>query len=413
MALQRARGDGRGRPRSRRQLQTLVPRDDRLDLFVTITDFYGYDRQIADRRSAARARPAAPARADVHVRPRQARPVPAEEQRRPRLRRPRDVVLPRRLPAGQLQGVPGVGAEGRPRATCSRCFRSHILAGARPEDTQFVDGGVLDNKPFGWAIYAIQQRRADVEVDRRLLYLEPDPGDRFVRRQRQADRRAQAARDAQAAILGGRQRHAAAASRSSTTCSGRLGAQRARRPHPGRDRDELLRRGEVRRGVIGADGRASGAIRRARSSRDWTKQINEQTIAQAGLRVRDVPAAEDQRHRRPLRADGLRRLRLPRRLEPRAARARRPARVGRGAQALPAGGRADRGAARVPARARPRLRATAPPLRDVRAALVVPRPAGRKAEHPAARSSSTRARSSSTTRSTSCATSMSGDAFRR
>jgi patatin-related protein len=35
---------------------------------------------------------------------------------------------------------------------------------------------VLDNKPFGPAIQAIRQRPADVEVDRRLLYLEPDPG---------------------------------------------------------------------------------------------------------------------------------------------------------------------------------------------------------------------------------------------
>src|SRR6187397_2026927 len=29
------------------ELKTLVPRDNRLDLFVTVTDFYGYDRQIA------------------------------------------------------------------------------------------------------------------------------------------------------------------------------------------------------------------------------------------------------------------------------------------------------------------------------------------------------------------------------
>src|SRR5204863_2662380 len=62
----------------------------------------------------------------------------------------------------------------------ARCFRGHTLAGNAPENTQFVDGGVLDNKPFGWAIDAIKKRRADVEVDRRLLYLEPDPGDRFL-----------------------------------------------------------------------------------------------------------------------------------------------------------------------------------------------------------------------------------------
>jgi len=58
----------------------------------------------------------------------------------------------------------------------NRAFRSYGLAAANPEHTQFIDGGVLDNKPFGPAIQAIRQRPADVEVDRRLLYLEPDPG---------------------------------------------------------------------------------------------------------------------------------------------------------------------------------------------------------------------------------------------
>ena len=58
-----------------------------------------------------------------------------------------------------------------------RFFRLYELAKFPPEWTWFVDGGVLDNKPFGPAIAAIRQRPADVEVDRRLLYLEPDPGD--------------------------------------------------------------------------------------------------------------------------------------------------------------------------------------------------------------------------------------------
>jgi patatin-related protein len=58
-----------------------------------------------------------------------------------------------------------------------RFFRLYELAGFPPDWTWFVDGGVLDNKPFGPAIGAIRERPADVEVDRRLLYLEPDPGD--------------------------------------------------------------------------------------------------------------------------------------------------------------------------------------------------------------------------------------------
>ncbi len=41
----------------------------------------------------------------------------------------------------------------------------------------FGDGGSLDNKPFGHAIDALLQREANVPVDRKLLYVEPDPED--------------------------------------------------------------------------------------------------------------------------------------------------------------------------------------------------------------------------------------------
>src|SRR4029453_19190793 len=57
-----------------------------------------------------------------------------------------------------------------------RFFRNYQLAKFPPGWTWFVDGGVLDNKPFGPAVQAIRERPADVEVDRRLLYLEPAPG---------------------------------------------------------------------------------------------------------------------------------------------------------------------------------------------------------------------------------------------
>jgi patatin-related protein len=41
--------------------------------------------------------------------------------------------------------------------------------------TYFLDGGVLDNKPFTYTTGAIFSRAADVEVDRTLFYVEPDP----------------------------------------------------------------------------------------------------------------------------------------------------------------------------------------------------------------------------------------------
>jgi patatin-related protein len=39
----------------------------------------------------------------------------------------------------------------------------------------FGDGGYLDNKPFSYAIDALMRRRADVPLERKLLYIEPAP----------------------------------------------------------------------------------------------------------------------------------------------------------------------------------------------------------------------------------------------
>ena len=60
-------------------------------------------------------------------------------------------------------------------------FRNYELQQEDEKDTFavntfFVDGGVLDNHPFGPAIDAILQRPQDQEVKRFLVYLQPDPG---------------------------------------------------------------------------------------------------------------------------------------------------------------------------------------------------------------------------------------------
>ena len=39
----------------------------------------------------------------------------------------------------------------------------------------YIDGGVLDNKPFTCALPMIYQRHADRPVDRMLFFVEPDP----------------------------------------------------------------------------------------------------------------------------------------------------------------------------------------------------------------------------------------------
>jgi patatin-related protein len=54
--------------------------------------------------------------------------------------------------------------------------RVYELADSPVDMTFFVDGGVLDNFPFKHAVRAIAGKPASTQVDRRLLFIEPDPG---------------------------------------------------------------------------------------------------------------------------------------------------------------------------------------------------------------------------------------------
>jgi patatin-related protein len=161
-------------------LETLMPPQHKLELFVTATDFYGYGRQVP-----------------------YADPNPIHD------RRHRHVLgfrfggedgrddfdhegnggltfaarttscIPGVFPPVSFDALRGWLGDERPvnfDRLERRFFRLYELAKFPPGWTWFVDGGVLDNKPFGPAIDAIRERPADLQVDRRLLYLEPDPG---------------------------------------------------------------------------------------------------------------------------------------------------------------------------------------------------------------------------------------------
>lgn len=54
-------------------------------------------------------------------------------------------------------------------------FKPLIAAGSDPARTSFIDGSVLNNKPFGEAIASLRGRPAYREVDRRIVYIDPDP----------------------------------------------------------------------------------------------------------------------------------------------------------------------------------------------------------------------------------------------
>ncbi|RMD89939.1 MAG: patatin-like protein [Alphaproteobacteria bacterium] len=68
----------------------------------------------------------------------------------------------------------GVRWESRDRFVAEQ-FRELREAGEDPEDAAFIDGSVLMNKPISVALEAVQCHVAHREVDRRLVYLEPNP----------------------------------------------------------------------------------------------------------------------------------------------------------------------------------------------------------------------------------------------
>ena len=54
-------------------------------------------------------------------------------------------------------------------------FRALLRGGLDPENAVFIDGSTVNNKPFAAAIAALEGRPANREVVRRLIYVDPDP----------------------------------------------------------------------------------------------------------------------------------------------------------------------------------------------------------------------------------------------
>jgi patatin-related protein len=260
-------------------VETLVPQDGQLDLFVTITDFYGYDRQV----------PIFDPRIVRDQRHRHALAFTYVHGSRDQFKRSNNGSLA--FAARTTSCFPGVFPpvsiaafqDWVPNADLDdlgRCFRGYGLAGAAPENTYYVDGGVLDNKPFGWAIDSIKARRADVEVERRLLYLEPDPGERFLpeRGKPQAPKKAPGTLAAILAAVSGLPRH--------EPILDDLLDVRAHNARVSRIRDviETSFPGVVEF-VVGVVGSTEDLPEDAESAKlaEWTAAINKRTVDEAGL----------------------------------------------------------------------------------------------------------------------------------
>jgi patatin-related protein len=152
---------------------TLLPEGHALDLKVPITDFYGFNRSV-------------PTFDPRRVKDRWHRHVMRFRSLDGRGRLGSDFnhqlafaaratsCFPVAFPPVSVRDL-GDGWPGHD--TFARDFFPIYGLEREPVDrTYFVDGGVLDNFPFRVAFDSIRDKAASVEVDRRLVYIQPDPG---------------------------------------------------------------------------------------------------------------------------------------------------------------------------------------------------------------------------------------------
>ncbi len=170
-------GAGRGRA-------SLTPSGQWLDLFVTLTDFFGYDQhiplhdpsQITEREH----------RHTLHFHHRHF----TGENMTSDFDTPDLPALvfaaratssfPGAFPPARISEIDRLLAQRQARwpgreKFLRNNFAAYDTAGQNPEETAFIDGSVLNNKPFAQAIDSIKQRPAHRQVDRRLVYIDPDP----------------------------------------------------------------------------------------------------------------------------------------------------------------------------------------------------------------------------------------------
>lgn len=80
-------------------------------------------------------------------------------------------------------------------AFIARALPRHAASGTA-EDAVLIDGSVLANAPFAQAIGALRNRPSRREVDRRFVYIDPKPGHRSIRLNRQGEQVEESAREA-------------------------------------------------------------------------------------------------------------------------------------------------------------------------------------------------------------------------
>jgi patatin-related protein len=157
----------------------LLPPDQPLDLFVSVTDFHG---------APSRLRLNSPAESyenehRLTVSFRQARAgEPLADSAELVFAARATASFPGAFPPFSVAELDGVLAEMKHPWSGRGAFLTRTLAAHKnPEDAVLIDGSVLANAPFEPAIDALRGRPARREVDRRFVYIDPKPGQRAVR----------------------------------------------------------------------------------------------------------------------------------------------------------------------------------------------------------------------------------------
>ena len=170
---------------------SLLPSGQSLDLFVTLTDYYGYQEliQIHDPpliheldhhhilRFSYRRRSSGEVESDFTLDNAGGLAFAARATSSfPGAFPPARIVEMDELVAQRQDGWP------RRADFIAKGFPNHLRAGVDPTTASFLDGSVLNNRPFQEAISAIHGRPAYREVDRRLVYIDPHPAPPVARR---------------------------------------------------------------------------------------------------------------------------------------------------------------------------------------------------------------------------------------
>jgi len=163
---------------------SLLPSGQQLELFVTLTDHYGYLHSIESHDP-----PVVQEREHRHTlrfsyRKRQNGEIETDFDlpNAPALAFAARATssFPGAFPPAQITEMEQVlkargGTWPGRQSFIERNFEVYLQASVDPLQTCFVDGSVLNNKPFSAALQAVKGRPAYRQVDRRLVYVDPDP----------------------------------------------------------------------------------------------------------------------------------------------------------------------------------------------------------------------------------------------